>query len=136
MLAKRKLALLRVAKARLHLCEDDYRAILESCGGRRSTSELDDRGFDAVMNRFRSLGFVSNQRDKDFGERYGMASAAQLDLIRKLWAELASDPTERSLGSWMEQHFGVSALRFLNRKHAYVVIGALRKWQERVADDV
>jgi hypothetical protein len=127
MLAKRKLALLRVAKAKLHLAEDDYRAILESCGGRLSSRELDDRGFDAVMNRFRALGFTSTARKESFGERLGMASPGQVAKIRRLWREYVgeTEASESALNAFLERTANVSALRFMDTRSAHKMITAL-----------
>lgn len=66
MMTRKKLGVLRVAKAQLGLDEDTYRAVLRMQGGVESASELDDSGFDAVMVRFRELGFTSTARQKWF----------------------------------------------------------------------
>lgn len=130
-LSKSSLALLRVAKDRLALSEDVYRAILENYGGSRSATGLDDRGFAAVMDRFRALGFTSDRRTGSYGRRFGMATDAQLDLIRSLWRELSSDPTERRLSRWLSDYHKVSALRFLDSAKAAKVIAALKAWKAR-----
>ncbi|HEX4196748.1 MAG TPA: regulatory protein GemA [Caulobacteraceae bacterium] len=133
MLHKSKLALLRVAKAQLGLGDDDYRAILENFGGTHSASHLDGRGFDAVMDRFRGLGFTSSSRRRSFGERDGMASPGQVAAIRKLWTAYADAPTEASLNAFLERQAKVSALRFLNASKAGPVITALKAMVERKA---
>lgn len=66
MMTAKKLAVLRVAKAQLRLDDDNYRAVLKVHGGVESATELDDAGFDAVMARFRELGFTSTARQKWF----------------------------------------------------------------------
>jgi hypothetical protein len=131
LLPRVKIGLLHVAKSRLKLSDDDYRSILLSSGGVTSTRDLDERGFEAVMDRFRGLGFVSAARKRGHGQRLGMATPAQLDLILTLWRRAAADPTDAHLNTWLE-HFGVSALRFVDATTARKVIGALRAWSARV----
>lgn len=118
MLDKAKLSLLRVAKARLALSEDDYRAILANVGGVHSARDLGDGEFDAVMDRFRALGFTSTARQRTFGERAGMASPAQVATIRELWSQWATEPTDSNLNHFLERTFKVSALRFLDAPKA------------------
>jgi hypothetical protein len=133
MLHKSKLALLRVAKAQLGLGEDDYRAILKNYGGAHSARELDDRGFDAVMDRFRALGFTSSARRRTFGARDGMATPGQVATIRKLWTAYADAPTDAGLNTFLERQAKVSALRFLDASKAGTVITALKAMVERKA---
>jgi phage gp16-like protein len=130
-LASSELSLLRVAKGRLALSEEDYRDTLEQVGGSRSARELDERGFDAVMDRFRAMGFTSSSRAAGYGDRLGMASAAQLDMIRGLWAE--THDSEDGLTSWIAKYFRASHLRFLDRTTASRVIAALKTWRDRRA---
>ena len=125
-LAAKKVQLIQVAKKRLALAEEDYRAILQNYGGSASSKALDQRGFDAVMDRFRQLGFTSSARASTYGERVGMASPGQVALIRRLWAEAVDQPTEAALGAFLSHRFKVSALRFLPQASAAGVITALK----------
>lgn len=135
MLPRPKLSLLHVARAKLGLDEDDYRAILINYGGASTARDLDARGFEAVIDRFRQLGFASERCRRGFGERAGMATEAQVDLIRGLWKEVSGDAPEGRLNAWL-QHFGVSALRFITKEKAAKVIAGLRAWKARgVRDD-
>jgi hypothetical protein len=134
MLPRAKVSLLHVARAKLGLGEDDYRAILTRYGGAASARDLDARGFEAVLNRFRQLGFEAARRQQGYGDRFGMASDAQLELIRNLWAEVSGGLPEARLNAWL-QHFGVSALRFATRKKAAKIIAGLRAWKARKAAD-
>ena len=133
MLNKAKLQLLHIARRELQMDEVDYRTELLRLGGVESARDLDERGFDALMDRFKQLGFTS-QRDRKgfFGiSRPGMASPAQLALIVDLWKELVPNPSDASLARWLERHFSVSAVRFLTSAKANAVIGAMRAWQKR-----
>ncbi|MCF8504783.1 MAG: regulatory protein GemA [Caulobacter sp.] len=123
--------MLRVAKERLGLSEDDYRALLENYGGVSSATELDKRGFAAVMDRFRDLGFVTPWWTRNFGVREGMASPAQVELIRALWQEVEGGD-ERHLNSWLAKYHKIGALRFATVAKAGQVIDALKKWKARL----
>lgn len=125
MISRRKLSLVHVAKAQLGLDDDAYRGVLQS-GGVRSARDLDDEGFAAVMRRFEALGFRSSRKRRALGERRGMASDRQLELIRMLWLEYAGKDQERGLGHWLERRFGVSDLRFLDAPGAHKAINGLR----------
>lgn len=130
--------LLRVAVKALGMCEADYRALLRDYGGVDSATRLTEHGFDQVMARLRQLGFTSSKRHAGYGERAGMASAGQIELIRSLWSKVADNPTEADLNRWIEGHFigGVSSLRFLTAQGASKVIGALRSWEARRASQI
>lgn len=130
MLPRAKLSVLHVAKARLRLEEDDYRAILLNFGGVTSARNLDARGFEAVMRRLAELGFVSERRRRGYGVRRGMASEAQVTLIQELWAEVSGGKSGVELDRWLGR-FGVSALRFADAETGRKIIGALRSWQSR-----
>ena len=130
-LAPKRLQLVQVARKRLALGEEDYRSILLQYGGCSSAKALDARGFEAVMDRFCQLGFTSTARARTFGERAGMASPAQVALIRKLWAETVDDPAEANLNTFLEHRFKVSALRFLPKERAGGVVTALKAMAAR-----
>ncbi len=126
-LGRKQISLIHVAKGRLGLTEDDYRAILWQVGGVESSADLDAFGFEAVMEHFERLGFQSDWRRRNFGTRPAMASPGQVDLIRRLWREYTDgEGTDLTLGKWLARTFKVSALRFVPRKMAPKVIAALK----------
>lgn len=128
----KRVQLVQVARRKLGLDEASYRAILRDYGGADSAKALDDRGFSMVMDRFRYLGFVSDQRKMSFSvyDRIGMASTGQVALIRELWSKLSKDGSSAALDKWISR-FGVDALRFVDDRTAIRIIGALRKWDAR-----
>lgn len=136
-LSAKRVQLIQVARKALRLDEEAYRAILRDHGGADSAKGLDDRGFAAVMDRFRFLGFVSDKRKASFSphDRLGMATAAQITLIRELWHKLSRDGTEAGLNKWISR-FGVDALRFADAERAKRILGALRAWERRKAPDM
>lgn len=129
-LTKPRLALLRVAKKALALEEEPYREILERFGGSPSARDLDERGFDAVMDRFHALGFVSTARKRSYGKRAGMATPDQVDLVRALWSEVGGGD-EAHLNAWLTKVHKVSALRFATAAKVGQIIAALKEWKAR-----
>jgi hypothetical protein len=129
----KRLQLVQIARRKLGLDEDAYRAILRDYGGVDSARDLDDRGFGFVMDRFRYLGFISDKRKASFSpnDRVGMATAAQIALIRELWADCTEGAGEAALDRWLDRQFRISALRFLAGSKAPKVIGALKGWEAR-----
>jgi Protein of unknown function (DUF1018)/Transposase len=120
-------------KSQLSMADNDYRAILRHVAGVASAKQLDMRGFDAVMETFRRLGFESTSPRKPFGwDRPGMATNQQCRLIRALWAEWTDGQgTDSTIGTWLEHFFSVSALRFLSAEDAQKAITALKAMKRR-----
>jgi len=134
-LPRNKIALIHVAVAQLGLGDDDYRLVLATVAGVRSSKELDDAGFRAVMDQLHRLGFESDRRKAaGFGRRYSnpdFATDGQVDKIRELWAEVTDGQgTEESLGKWLEGHFKVSSLRFVKKAAAQKIIPALMAFKK------
>ncbi|KQX34097.1 hypothetical protein ASD04_17810 [Devosia sp. Root436] len=131
----KKIALLHVAKRDLHLSDDDYRAMLVQVAGVASATELDLLGFERVIAHLTRLGFKSTWSKRTFGNRAGMASPSQVDLIRKLWGEYhhqGNDETaEAALNTWLTRYHHVSALRFVTAEIAGRIIPGLKAMAAR-----
>lgn len=126
-LSAKKIGLLHVARKQLGLSEDEYRAILMGRGGCESSADLDEDGFQSVIEHMNALGFRSEWTSRNFGRRRGMASPAQVELMRKLWADYhGPDDREAALNAWLAKYHKVSALRFVTAEKAKAVLGALR----------
>jgi len=54
-------SIIHVAKAKVGMTETEYRAMLEGFGA-ASSSDLNQREFEAVMKHFEKLGFVSRKK--------------------------------------------------------------------------
>ena len=133
MLSKKQIAVLHVAKRDLGLDDEDYRAILARYGGCDSAADLDLLGFDHVMRYFTALGFRSTWTKRTFGNRPGMASPAQVELIRKLWQQYhdGEDENDAHLNAWLTKYHKVSALRFVDSEKVGDVITALKAMTAR-----
>ncbi|MBM4395623.1 MAG: regulatory protein GemA [Deltaproteobacteria bacterium] len=98
---KEQLALLHVAKAKLGLSDDTYRDILHVQGGVASAKDLGARGFEAVLKRFRELGFRRRspaRTTKAAAAPGDPPSPLQLSKIRHLWEDLGWREEERRRG--------------------------------------
>ena len=104
-------------------------------GGVTSSTELDQAGFEAIIGFFEYLGFAPlKPKGQDFGVRPGMASFAQLELIRALWGEYTRGAAdEDALNKWLLAKWKVSSLRFLRKEAAQKIITALMAMKSRAA---
>jgi phage gp16-like protein len=127
-MTSKRIALVRVARDRLGMSDDDYRALLLRVAGVNSSRDLDFPGFDAVMAEFRRLGFRSDwHKDTGGNTAFGMATAPQIALIKRLWREYtAGEGSDAGLRTWLEGKFKVSDVRFADATLARKIIGALR----------
>ena len=104
-----------------------YAGILYCHGvGVVSSKDLDNSGFERVMAYFTACGFRSDRTKRAFGKRPGMASPAQIELMRALWKNWSGSDDERSLNSWLERSYSIAALRFLPPDIANKAINGLR----------
>lgn len=134
MLNRRQISLVHVAKAKLGMSDDDYRALLARAAGVDSAAALDPRGFNVVMYEFERLGFQSSSTQRNLGRRPGMASPQQVAKIRDLWAAFtAGEGNDASLGKWLERRGWASSIRFLDRDAAHKAIGGLTKMVQKKA---
>lgn len=125
----KRIALLHVAKKQLSMSDDDYRALLNRVAGVNSSTLLTAEAFERLMLELKRLGFTSSSASKQFGQRPGMASPAQIALMRQLWRRYYKDDdrNEVALNRWLFKFHGVSALRFIDEKKANAVLVALKR---------
>lgn len=126
-ISKSQIAVIHIAKKQLGFEDDMYRAILQKLGGVESAKDLDAAGFKTVMEYFNSFGFKSTWRERTYGERAGMASPRQVEMILKLWNEYTGADDRHALNKWLERTCKVSALAFLPSKAAQAAITGLNK---------
>jgi len=120
-------ALLHVAKSKLELSDSTYRSVLVQIAGVTSSTELDRAGFEAILGYFEYLGFTPLVATGiDYGKRPGMASFAQLELIRQLWTEWSGADEDAGLNTWLNRSFKRASLRFVLAGDAAKIITALK----------
>ena len=135
-LTRPQTAILHVAKAKLALDDETYRQVLVRVAGVTSSKDLDTAGFLAIMGFFDYAGFRPTGKGAPrYGNRPGMASFAQLELIRELWRELhrEAEVNEEALAGWLLKYHKVHSMRFLTLDAARKVITALKAWKSRAA---
>lgn len=133
-LSNKQKAVLHVAKSKLKLTDAQYRSALVQIADATSSTELDQGGFEAMMGFFEYLGFAPMvSRGADYGSRPGMASFAQIELIRVIWSEYTNGADEDALNKWLLRSFKVSSLRFVTKPAAQKAIAALKHMKRRSA---
>jgi len=132
-ISNRQKAVIHVAKQQLGIVDEDYRAVLQRAAGVSSSRDLDETGFDKVMAELERLGFRKTRKREQSVRPEGMATARQLGRIRALWREFSGSDNELALGKWLDKHFQLSSVRFVDRWRAGKVIAVLEKmaaWAE------
>jgi len=135
MMNANKYALIHVAKAQLHLSDDEYRSILYSVCGVSSAKEIRaDADFKALLTAFEKLGFkqkatITSQLN------FQQATVKQFELIAALWKKYTRFPEqwEETLNSFITRRFGVNDYRKLNRLQCGKVIETLKEMLMRAA---
>jgi phage gp16-like protein len=124
-------ALIHVAKSQLSLSEDEYRGLLASVGVSSST-ELDYRKFDELMNKLRACGFKPLGGSKRAsGMRSGLPKEKQ-PMLSKIEAILADLNMPWSYGDGVaKKMFGVDRLRWCTTDQTWKVLQALIIFQNR-----
>ena len=130
----KQITLIQIAKRQLGLDDDVYRTVLETYGDVRSARDLDTIGFESVMAYFKRSGFKSTASERNYGNlRPGMATARQVAYIRRLWSDWSdgAPDDDAAMNHWLEKHYGVSALRFVDAEVAQKAITGLKRMVAR-----
>jgi hypothetical protein len=130
---KSRLAIIHLAKKRLGLDEEAYRAILSGAGLDSAKDIETDGQFNSVMDAFLNLGFMPSGRggiNKCRGAVPGgnpaMISRRQEYYIKGLWGLASRVKDEKSLRRMIKRIGKADDIRFLSRRDASAVILALR----------
>ena len=116
------------------LSDEEYRDVLRTMAGVESAKDLDQAGFELVMQGFLALGIRSDFTKTFYGFRLNRALPQQVSLIRQLWREYTGgEGSAGALDKWLERTFGVSALRFLTAAQARKAIQGLFAMKKRQA---
>lgn len=135
MITARQLKFFWTAARKVNLSEAALRSAMVQIAGVTSVKELDEDGFASMIGYFEYLGFTpSDAQGQDFGERPGMASFAQLELIRVLWREYTGQAygiDEGELNKWLVSKWKRASLRFVTAVDARKIITALKSMKSR-----
>jgi len=116
------------------LADDAYRYFLEGITGRNSCADMTERQLEAVLRAMRGNGFDPAPR-RVRPEEKGMASMAQLEYIKGMWAACARDKSDAALRAFANRIAKVKSLRFLTEDSAMRVILALRDMMTKAGRD-
>lgn len=134
------LAAVHIARKRLGMIEDDYRAVLQRVTGRASAKDCDNLQLGKVMAEFDRMGFQSVARPS----RRAPASSAVARKARAMWISLGQlgaidDASEEKLELFGRRQFGVERLQWANEREGFRLIEALKDiasrhgWDQRVS---
>lgn len=125
--------LIHVAKSKLALDDDTYRAMLMRIGGKKSSAEMSVPKLLLVLEHLKESGFKVSSKTPN----RPMANDPQSKMIRGLWLQLAKmgvvrNSSEAALAAFVERMTKVSALQWLSTPQASQVIEHLKEWRQRV----
>jgi hypothetical protein len=126
---QKRLAVIHLAKKRLGLDDEAYRAILSGAGAGSAKGIETETQFNLVMGAFMRLGFLPSGRAGQktvSGANPGMISRRQEYYIKGLWELASRAKDEKSLRRMVKRVGKVDDVSFLTRRDASAVILALR----------
>ena len=134
-LKRREIQLIHVARQKVGMDEDTYRALLHDRFGLSSSTDMDWRQRKQLLDHFKTLGFKVVPSKKRPQSR-PLASDVQSTKIRELWLMLHTNgkvrnPDESALAAFVKRQTKVDALQWLTTKQASAVIEELKKWLAR-----
>src|SRR5258708_24993478 len=99
-ISKQQKAVIHVAKSQLHMADEDYRALLLRVAGVRSSSDLEEPGFEALMAELERLGFRLIKSRVQPGRREGMATPTHVSKNSELWKDFSGKQDDLEVGRW------------------------------------
>jgi phage gp16-like protein len=126
MLNNKQKAVIHVAKSKVGMTDDEYRAMLSSVGVVAS-NYLDDKSFQIIMRHFEKLGFKSNytaQRPKTSRTRLlGKIEAIKSSMIL----------TDVYINAIAQRMFKVDSYKWLDAGQLHKLTAAMTYYQRRAA---
>lgn len=131
-LTNKQLAYLHVLKKQNNLSEPEYHDLLRHGANVQSAKELDSEGLNKVLQLMEDLGYEIVRFDPapDYGNRPGMATSKQIGYIDGLRQEIFGKGSSPKFQHWLENHFNVTHIRFIDRQTASKVIEGLKAMQK------
>lgn len=126
----RDIQLIHVAKSKLGMDDETYRAMLWSIARVQSSTDLDFAGRQRVLEHLRKCGGLKPSRGITATDPVSRKIRSQWLRLRDL-GELR-DASEGALASYVERVTGVKALQWLNSDQAASVIESLKAWEKRI----
>ncbi|MYM80558.1 DUF1018 domain-containing protein [Duganella sp. FT50W] len=121
---KADLALIHVAKKALQLDDDAYRAILVNVTGKSSSASLNTDERQAVLDRFKKVGFKIEKNNA--GRTKPKAAPQRAQLVNKIEAQLADAKRPWAYADGMAKRIcGIERIEFCQSEHLVKIIAAL-----------
>ena len=127
--------LIHIARNKLSLTDDDYRAILLGASGKDSCSDMTVPELEQAMKAMRRAGFRVRKKLPLRPENIGEATRDQLEYIKGMWELAATYKTEKALNAFIRRVAKVDDIRFLDIQGAQKVILALRTMMVKAGYD-
>ena len=128
---RRMLGVVHMAIKQLAMADDDYRAILWTKTGRKSSADCTIAELQRMIAEFERLGYRAPK-----GRSPNPASHPVARKARALWIGLHAlgavrDPSERALERFAKRQLGVDRLHWADQSRAFPLIEALKTWAEK-----
>ena len=137
-------AAIHVLKSKLHLSDEDYRALLFNLTSKSSSKDMSATEQRKVREHMQNLtermGLTQPTRQRPLTQaQFEQVKQDTSPKERKLWAlwhQLGRDgqvqnTSAQALNAWVQRQVGVSALRFCSTAQLDILIEAAKAWQER-----
>lgn len=124
MLNNKQKAVIHVAKAKVGMTEDEYRALLSSFGV-DSSNYLDVKSFQIIMNHFEKLGFKST-----FAQNRSKSSRTRL-LGKVVAIKTAMQLTDIYINAIVQRMFKVDSYKWLDADQLHKLVAALTYYQRK-----
>ncbi|MDR1858801.1 MAG: regulatory protein GemA [Treponema sp.] len=131
---KQLIQLIHIGKAKLGMDDEAYRAFLDGICGRDSSAKMTVRQLEQALKAMRKNGFEQTP-NRVRPEEKGLATLAQLEYIKGMWARCARNKSDKALLAFVHRIARVQALRFLTVRTAQDVILALREMMIKAGYD-
>lgn len=134
-------AVINIAKKDLGLDEETYRDALQRVTGKQSLRDMTEAQRLAVVDDFKTKGFVIKRGGKPIGNRAGFSKKKYVRLIHALWASCAKldvidDGSKKALRSFVAAQTEKRGARiddpdFLTYEQASPIIETLKSMEKR-----
>lgn len=132
LISQKQKAVLHVAKARLGLEDEEYRAILRRCAGVETSLGLDEAGFERVMREMERLGFIRGHRSERKSGMHRPPAPERAPLLSKIGAQLADMRLPWAYADAIAKRmFGVPLVRWCQPEQLSKIVAALAYRQKK-----
>ncbi len=135
---QRLIRLIHVAKGKLSMDDDTYRAILQRIGKKASSADLTIPELEKVLEHLKRSGFKVRSKAKPPQEKPSrpLAQNPESKKIRALWLFLhelgaVKNPSEEALAAYVKRIARVDALQWIDGEQAERLIETMKKWAMR-----